>query len=295
MNEATVLRTPAQTDASRTNGAKSAGPTTALGKTTSSSNGIVHGLAAHGALMPAETVEMYETNLSAWLATIPTRTPGERQAVARLADVSFRYDRLARMEVRLANANLERKVAESASAKARKVAQDALDGVRGLAVMCESVDGPRHVSAVASISPAIRRTAQMVDEADVPVGVSAVLDRAVAGLEHEDFVVEVPATAFHALAAVARATETALVDRIAELGKELDTERERLADEALLGDDEQTKVIDRHRSRLDRAMKSQIEVLKLLREVAAPEEILMGSGSSVPFHVELKVLGRSGG
>lgn len=293
MDHETSPRTPAQADASRANGLNGTGPTTALGKATSSANSIVHGLATHGALMPGETVKMYESNLAAWLGTIPTRTPGERQAVARLADVAFRYDRLARLEVKLANANLERKLFESGPAKAKRVVQDALDGVRGLAVMCESVDSPRHVHAVGSILPAIRRVAELVDEADVSVGVSAVLDRAVAGLAHDDFVVEVPAIAFHELASAARVTEAALAERLVGLGKELEVERERLADEALLGDDEQMKVIDRHRTRLDRAMKNQIEIVKALREIAAPEEIEVGSGSSVqPLRVELRLLGR---
>lgn len=271
------------------------GPTTALGKATSAANSIVHGLATHGAIMPSETVEMYEGNLAAWLATVPARTPGERQTVTRIADVAFRYDRLARLEVKLANANLDRKVSESAPAKAKKLGQDALDGVRGLAALCEEVTSPRHVHAVASIRPAIERAAALVDEADVPVGVTAVLDRAVAGLSAEDYVVEVPAVAFQQVAVAARSAEAALMDRLAALEKELEAERERLADEALLGDDEQMRVIDRHRARLDRAMKSQVEILKALREVAAPEEIEVGAGSSVPFLVELKVLGRRTG
>lgn len=271
------------------------GPTTALGKATSAANSVVHGLATHGAIMPNETVQMYEGNLAAWLATVPARTPGERQTVARIADVAFRYDRLARLEVKLANANLDRKVSESAPAKAKMPVQDALDGVRGLAALCEEVTSPRHVHAVASIRPAIQRVAALVNEADVPVGVTAVLERAVTGLSSEDYVVEVPAVAFHELAVAARAAEAALVDRLAALEKEIDAERQQLADEALLGDDEQMRVIDRHRARLDRAMKSQVEILKALREVAAPEEIEVGPGSSVPFLVELKVLGRRTG
>jgi hypothetical protein len=173
MHEHAPSRTPAQADASRVNGSKGAGPATALGKSKSSANSIVHGLAAHGALMPSETVEMYESNLTAWLASIPTRTPGERQAVARLADVAFRYDRLARLELKIANASLERKVSESAPAKARKIAEDALAGVRGLAAMCDAVQGPRHVHAVGSIRPAIRRVAELVDDADVDLAAGA--------------------------------------------------------------------------------------------------------------------------
>lgn len=268
------------------------GPTTVLGKATSAANSIVHGLATHGAIMPSETVEMYQGNLAAWLATVPARTPGERQTVARIADVAFRYDRLARLEVKLANANLDLKVSESSPAKAKKIVQDALEGVRGLAALCEGVTSPRHVHAVASIRPAIERVAALVDEADVPVGVTAGLSRAVAGLSRDDYVVEVPAVAFHELAVAARPAEAALVERLAALEQDLEAERERLADEALLGDDEQMRLIDRHRARLDRAMKCQIEILKGLREVAAREEIEVGSGSSVPFLVELKVLGR---
>ncbi len=286
-------RTPAQAAASRANGAKSTGPATAIGKTTSAANSVVHGLATQAALLPTETLAIYEANLASWFASIPARSPGERQAVARIADVAFRYERLARMEVRLANANLEMKVAGCETAKKLKLAREALEGLRGLIGMAESVTGPRHVSQVATIRPAILRVARAVDEADVPVGVCAVLDRAVNNLTGDEHVVEVPASVFHELAQAARAAETALVQRIEDLEKALDSDRERLADEALLGDDEKMKMIDRHRGRLAREMATQIEIVKALREIAAPEEIEVGSGSSVPFKVELKALGRA--
>jgi len=206
--------------------------------------------------------------------------------------VAFRYERLARLEVRLANANLDSKIAECETAKKLKLAREALEGLRGMIGMADSVTGPRHVSQVATIRPAIRRVAQAVDETDVPVNVCAVLDRAANNLMGEEYVIEVPASAFHELAHAARAATAALVQRIEDLEKALDGERERLADEALLGDDEKMKVLDRHRGRLAREMAAQIDIVKALREIAAPEEIEVGWGSSVPFKVELKALGR---
>lgn len=295
MTSGRTTSTEAQAAASRANGAKSLGPTSDIGKAASCANGIVHGLAAAEAvLMPDETLAMFEDELRGWYGTVPAPTPGARKAVARLAGISFRQRRLDRLEARIVNANLDRLVADSPPAKARKVAQDALDGVRGLAAMCESVDSPRHVHAVASIRPAIKRVAELVDEADVPVGVSAVLDRAFARLSHEDHVVEVPAAAFHELAAAARAAETALLDRLADVGKALDAERERVADQALLGDEKQAKVLDRHRARLAREMMAQVSILKALREITAPAEIEVGSGSPVPFVVQVKDLGAKG-
>jgi len=81
MDDHAPARTPAQAAASRANGSKSTGPATVLGKTTSAANSVVHGLAAHAALLPTETLATYEANLASWFATIPARTPGERQAV----------------------------------------------------------------------------------------------------------------------------------------------------------------------------------------------------------------------
>jgi hypothetical protein len=288
-----LARTDAQTEASRENGAQSSGPVTALGKLASSLSAITHGLATRAALLPSEPLALYESHLAGWFATIPARTPGVAHAVARIADTSFRADRLARLEAKIVNASLEAKVAESAPAKALKAAKNTLAALQGLAGMAEVVNQPTHVAHVATILPAVRQVVAAVEVVGVPAAISASLGRAVAELDSVEYTVEVPASVFHGLATPGREAEAVLVERLAELEKDIEAERERLADETLLGDDEQMKMLDRHRARLNREMQAHLVTLKLLREVAVPDEVGVGASGNPPFLVELKVLGRA--
>ena len=289
-----LARTETQIAASRENGAHSSGPVTALGKLSSSTSAITHGLATRAALLPSESLAMYQSHLAGWFATIPARTPGVAQAVARIADTSFRADRLARLEAKIVNASLDAKLAESAPAKALKAARNTLVALQGLTAAAEAVNQPTHVAQVAAFLRAVRQVVEAVEEVGVPAANSASLADAVAELDSVKYSVTVPAAAFHRLAGAAREAEAVLSERLVELEKGLEAERERLADETLLGDDEQMKMLDRHRARLNREMQAQLVTLKLLREVAAPDEVDVGAVGP-PFLVELKVLGRARG
>jgi hypothetical protein len=289
----TPTRTMAQIQASKMNGALSRGPVTSVGKLASSANAITHGLEARAVLLPHESIETYRANLDAWSLTLGARTPGEAQVVGRVADISFRQDRLARLEEKLTVANVERALAASAPAKAFTRAEEALRGVEGLLALAEGVSCSMDAYQVAKLLPAMRVISNLVDEADVPVGPAAKLDSAIDRLVTETAATVEP-TAFSTLAAAVREVRDVLQAMVASGQQALEAERERLAETVALAADADLVVLERHRARLARALEAELRVLKLLRELARPKTQDLGSLVQ-PILVEVRLVGRARG
>ena len=284
-------RTLAQAHAARVNGARSAGPVTVVGKTVSAANAIRHGYAAQGALMPGETPEQYEANVVAWFDSLRPANAAEAKLVARLADVDFRQERLARAEERLVTATVEERVKGSATRAQLVKAEEALAAVRGLIALAESVPPSVDADDVRRLLPAMRNTEERVSAIDLAPRVAAVFGKSLDDLVL-DSMAEVTADGFAAVALAARDVEGALVERIEALKAELTEERARLTETVLSGDGEEARRLDRHRVRLGRELEQQARALKAIRELArAPADA--GSGSPVPWLVELRVVGRA--
>lgn len=284
----TTPRSSAQTAASKTNGATSTGPVTPTGKAVASANGTTHGLAARGVLLPSERAADYEANLTDWFETLVPRSRGEGQLVIRTADVAWRMGRLSRLEERLVNSALEKKLAESAPVKARQTAQETLQAVRSVVVLAEEVTTPRASESVAKIATGLRFVSELLGKTEIPMVIVAAFDQAVTVLVAESYK-DVEPQSFQTLAKAARYAEQALVEKIAELETEVVAERERLADCVLLGDDADAQLLDRHRARLSRELGGHLGNLKLLRELAAPSG---AAEKQAPIPVELRVVGR---
>lgn len=284
----TAPRSPAQSAASRTNGSKSTGPITTTGRALASLNGTEHGLAATAVLLPSERVEEYEACIRGWFVTLMPRSPGEGQLAARVGDVGWRMGRLQQLEERLVNAALEKKVAESAPAKALQGAREALQAVQSVAMLAEEVTTPRPSEAVAQLATGLKFVAGMIGAVEIPLVMTAAFEQATTALLAHAYT-DVPPEAFRSLGRAARCAETAVKDKIADLEKAVAAEREKLADLVLLGDDADAKLLDRHRSRLSRELGAHLSNLKLLRELAVPAR---DREEQDPISVELRVLGR---
>jgi len=253
-------------------------------------NGVEHGLASRAALLPSERVEQYEMALHGWFNTLRPRSQGEGQVVARVADVNFRMDRLARMEERLVNSALEKKLAESVPARAMSAARAGLEGIQGLASLAEHVTESTDSNQAARLLPGMRSIAGMIAQVDIPTPVLAQLDSAIDGLVI-DTILEIGVEAFQGLARAARGVEAALAAKITELEQTVEVERERLADDVLLGEGAEMVLLERHRSRLARAFEAELKALKLVRELATPDGVEAGS-LVPPVRVELRLVGR---
>lgn len=284
-------RTPAQTAASKANGATSSGPVTPAGKAISSANGTTHGLASRGVLLPSERAVDYESNLSDWFETLVPRSRGEGQLVARVADVGWRMGRLSRLEERMVNASLEKRLAESIPVRALQTAQEALQAIRSVAALAEEVITPRPSESVARIATGLTFVVTLLGKTEIPVVIVAAFEQAVTYLTAASYT-DVEPEVFQTLGKAARHAEAALVEKIAELETAITAERERLADSVLLGDDADAQLLDRHRARLSRELGAHLGNLKLLRELARP---VKEGEEQAPIPVELRVVGRGDG
>jgi hypothetical protein len=154
-----------------------------------------------------------------------------------VADVGFRMHRLSRLEERLVNAALERRLAGSPLAKALQSAQDSLQATRSVAELAEEeVTTPRPGQAVAQIASGLRFVAGLLTKTDIPITVTARFELAMTAVL-ADADGDVAPVKFHALETAARQAEAALVAKVAELETALAAEREKLADSVLVGDD----------------------------------------------------------
>lgn len=288
---ASTPRTPAQSAASRTNGSKSTGPTTATGKALASINGTTHALAAQAVLLPSERLEEYEACIGGWFVTLMPRSPGEGQLAARVGDVAWRMRRLQRLEERLVNDALERRVAESAPAKALHAAREALQAVQAAAVLAEEVTTPRPSDAVAKIAVGLKFVTGLLGKIEIPIVVTAAFEQAVTALLAYTYA-DVPSEAFQSLGRAARCAEAAVKDKVKETAAAVATEREKLADVVLLGEDADAKLLDRHRARLSRELGGHLSNIRLLRELAVPTR---EGAEHDPLPIELRLIGRGEG
>jgi hypothetical protein len=105
------MSSEAQREASRTNGAKSRGPTTPEGKNISKFNGVKHGLRAEQVVLPGEDPAEFEAERQGWLNDWKPQSHTRAVLVERAAVASWRLRRAVRVE----------------SARLRQLTQDAAD------------------------------------------------------------------------------------------------------------------------------------------------------------------------
>jgi hypothetical protein len=292
-NTAAAGRSPAQAEASRVNGARALGPVTAVGKVSSASNGIVHAFAANAALMSGESLDEYRLTVQAWFESFRPANMAEAKVVARLADLDFRQQRISRAEHRLLEEAIDAKVSQSDAYVALMAARNALEGIRGLAVLAETAPANVTDERVAQILPGMSRIAQLVSAVDLPVAVTAPLGYALELFVLDTVIIATPG-AFQNVARAARGIEAALVTRVAELESAVEQQRERIAEVTLCPTGEEAKILDRHRSRLAREVERTAKTLRTVRELSA---MVSGDapGSSVEFVLEVRAIGRGGG
>jgi hypothetical protein len=234
-----------------------------------------------------EHVQDYRAMLDCWMESLRPQSLAEARLVAQVADVAFRQDRLVRLEERLVAPEVEKHLALSEPMKKRRAVERALEGIRGLTVLAESVASAIDGGEVAKLMPAMRSVAKLVAAADDPVAPAAALDRALDALV-TDTVGDVEPAAFATLTTSCRQVETALVAQMTEAEQAVEAERERLVELVVLGEHEHAKLLDRHRARLQRELRVHLDALKVLRDLASPQ----GDTHVAPLVVDVRVVGR---
>lgn len=278
----------AREQSSPNNGKKSAGPASAEGKAVAAMNGVRHGLASSSVLLPSETITDYQANIDAWAATLQPSSAGEVAVIARVADFNFRLQRLQRLEDRHMTASLESKLRESAVSRMLGIAQNASLGMSAMVATVGEIRRAQTGPQMARLLPPIRTVLSMVDAVELPASVTAPLARVHEDLKSRVNAAFTPVEIFIEFARLGAELAEALNTKIADLEAKVVAERERIADDLLLGDDKELMKFERHRARINKALDAELARLKIVRELS-----LSTVGSSVgPILVELKVLGR---
>lgn len=99
---------------------------------------------------------------------------------------------------------------------------------------------------------------------------------------------------WNALGAAARSVEPELDTKLAEFGRILEAERERLLDERAIGDDREAKKLERSRGLLQKELDQVLATLRTTRELAARAATPAGSPFCGPLRVDLRILPASG-
>ncbi|HEY3739412.1 MAG TPA: hypothetical protein VGL53_06195 [Bryobacteraceae bacterium] len=97
-------RSPAQIAASRANGCKSCGPTTAAGKLRASKNAILHGLTCtEHTLLVTEDPAQYKEVCEAFIEDLRPGSKSELRLVEKIANLDWRLERMVMMETCVLN------------------------------------------------------------------------------------------------------------------------------------------------------------------------------------------------
>jgi hypothetical protein len=95
------MPTNLKSETSRTNGAKSTGPTTPEGLARSSQNSLKHGLHSKQILLPTESAEDFDSLRDSYFDQLQPATPMEAELVESLAATRWRLRRLATIEANM--------------------------------------------------------------------------------------------------------------------------------------------------------------------------------------------------
>ena len=96
-----------QIKANRENAKKSTGPRTNGGKTRTAKNALKHGLLAQDAVLPGEDPADFDQHLVSFEETYLPRNRVEKEIVRQIADVTWRMQRLSRIETAVIAAGIE--------------------------------------------------------------------------------------------------------------------------------------------------------------------------------------------
>ena len=231
-------------------------------------NALRTGLSSQALLLPNETQEEYEATIEAWSDSLRPMNPAEGRLVARVADVDFRLQRLARIERGQVLAGLNEAVEKSEPALKRRTHQSVHETVVGLAEMVEQTDHSAAGGAVASLLPAVRHVVESVLALRLPSSSSTRLSVALDDFTLDEIVGK-PARSWVKLGEAAREVERELGDVLRQIDEQVEGERERLLAEQVLADDKEAKRLHRHKVALQRELDQVLATFKVTRELTA--------------------------
>jgi len=282
-------RSLAQAAASRVNGAKSNGPTSALGRATSCMNPVKHGMYAKTAVFSSDDQDAVRETIQDWMRRYGR---GSRAAaeLARHGAVSVvRLQRAERVRERLIEEKLAKAAEESPAARALAFAMEAKDVVAGLAGLAGGVESAIPQQHAAGLYAPVRRAVEAVMALNLPPTISYPFSLAAGALADDDRQADVGPDIFAALAKAAMDVVEAIDLRLPELARSVEVEQDRAAELLELEDDPQLRQVTRAKTRIFRELDSIIRSLAALRDLDA--KVGDVDPDDEPVVVEFKVVG----
>src|SRR3954471_14907890 len=244
------------------------GPTSACGKAVASSNAVRHGLQARAVLLPDERLDAYEANLSAWMQALAPATQAEADLVAGVADLTFRAQRLTRIEERNLRANLEARVATSKAGRKLKTAREAMTALESLTGLACGGPARGNQEDLKELYSAMRTVHVWVAMLGLSPRASVQFDESVNAIVLGRALEEDLPRAYEALAAAGPLVMAEIQAQMPIFTKAAEEERERLLDEVVLSDDKQAKRLERVRGSLHRHLEGQLGLTRQVKELA---------------------------
>jgi hypothetical protein len=234
-------------------------------------NAVRYGFSGAHLLLPGEDATEYERHLDSYFAElVPTSMP-EAMIVAQVGDLSWKLERLTRVENNRLRARLEEELEKTDDFERVVRTRRALVAVSSLA---ESVDTHRMVSLEAELTEillgGVEGTLALLRE--VPELLETIIQPMASALDqgretHQEG--RMKQAAYEHLGNMAKLTRGALTNKLAEEEAALGPVRERLAAEVLLLEDADLKKLERHRRLLENSMQRQLDLLGQVRSQVA--------------------------
>jgi len=240
--------------------------------------------------LAGESEEEYQANLENWLTSLEATTPVLVDLAARIADVSYRQERVRRHEEAILAGHIQAKTAVTLVGAKLVMAREAFMATQGLILLAEGVVTIMPASEILKLVPAMNRVVEAALASDVSFALVHALGTSVEAVT-ADAVVEVEPSSFQALARACKAVLGALKVRISELDVEVVRERERIGREVFFSDLPEIRRLGPVRARLARELDQAMDAFKKARELVSLAHAAEPA-SSQPCKVELHVVGR---
>jgi len=251
---------------------KKGGPRSPEGKTTSSLNALRHGLSARNLLLPGENAAEYEAFMDSWFAALTPATMPEAVIVAQLGDLSWKLERLAKLEDGRLLSRLEDELEETESFQLVTSTRRALVAVSSLVATVDTLRSPpKERELTEALLSGVEGTLALLREVpELPETVIHPLSLALTQARDTRQEGRLEQTAYEHLGGMAKLARGALAAKLAQEEAALTPVRERLAAEVLLLEDTDLKKLERHRRLLESSMARELELLGKLRAQVAP-------------------------
>lgn len=261
-------RTPAQAEAARRNGRRSAGPVTPAGRLKVSANGVVHGLRAERVVLAHEDLALYLERVQAWVDALGPADEAELEVAVSISDLRWRLDRLNQLERNRLRAEALAQAEDLPEVLHLRRVEDA---AAAAVTMAEVVSSPnlRTAEDLMALLQAVRAVADMVRavEAEVPslfLGADQLVQAATMATVLA--VDQVDPEELADLATAAGSTAAALGAELARAREAAAAATEALAGVVPLPDGKEMQLLARYRRDLERRLESELRVLAAVRE-----------------------------